>query len=261
PSLDVIIRYKDALADLFCEYPDDIIVVIPYDFAIGYQPPGRGPQINPVEVMMRDARWIDEWGITWGHAEGGVAGTPVDYPLKDWGRLDDYLATRMPDPRAPGRLDSILPAVEKHGETKYVLGVTHLMLFERLHALRGMQELLADFYLNEAELRRLLSALEGYHLEHARYWAEIGVDGVFFTDDWGTQTSMIISPAMWRDFFKPHYIAIFDEIHRLGMDVHFHSCGNVTRIVGDLIETGIDVLDPIQPGAMDLEEIVKEFGG
>lgn len=260
-SVDLIIRYGDALADLFCEYPDDIIVIYPYDYSIGYQPADRIPRINPLEVLMRDARWTDEWGTVWGHAAGGVGATTVDCPLKDWGQLDEYLATQMPDPRAPGRLDAALPIVSKHGGSKYLIGNDQLMLFERLHSLRGMQELFVDFYSNENELRRLLKALEEYNLEFVRNWAEIGVDAVFFTDDWGSQNSLMLSPSMWREFFKHHYVAVFNEVHRLGMDVYFHSCGNITLIVGDLIDAGVDVLDPIQPGAMDIEAIVKEYGG
>ena len=259
-SFDVIVRYGDALADLFCEFPDDLNAILPYDFTIGYQPPNRRPRINALEVMLRGARWKDEWGTTWGHAEGGVGATPVDFPLKDWGQFDDYL-TSVPDPRAPGRLDRAMSVLKKHAATKYCCGIIHLTLFERLHALRSMDQLFLDFYMYESELRRLMDTIEGYLLELVRYWAEIGADGLFFTDDWGSQTSLMISPKMWRAWFKPYYNRIFEEVHRLGMDVHFHSCGNVTQIVGDLIEVGIDILDPIQPGAMDVDAVVEQFGG
>ena len=65
-SLDVVLRYGDALADLFCQYPDHAVRVVPYDIFIGYQPPGREPWVNPVEALMRDAQWEDEWGTRWG---------------------------------------------------------------------------------------------------------------------------------------------------------------------------------------------------
>ena len=259
-SFELIIRYGDALADLFCEFPDDLNAIVPYDYAIGYQPPDRSPRINTLEVMLRGAEWKDEWGTTWGHAEGGVGATPVDFPLKDWGQLDDFLAS-IPDPRAPGRLDEAMRVLKKHGATKYSFGYIQLMMFERLHALRSMEQLFLDFYLHESELRRLMDAIEGYLLELIRYWAEIGADGIFFTDDWGSQTSLMISPKMWRERFKPYYSRIFEEVHRLGMDVLLHSCGNITQIVGDLTDVGVDILDPIQPGAMDIDAIVRQFGG
>lgn len=260
-SVDLILRYGDALADLFCEFPDDVVAVIPYDITIGYQAPGKRPRINPIEALMRGMEWVDEWGTVWGHAFGGVGATPVDYPIKDWSELDDYLARRMPDPHAPGRLDAAGPSLAAHGETKYCYGVIHLALFERLHALRGMNELFVDFCTHEGEVRRLMDALERYLIAIVRQWAALGADGVFMTDDWGSQTGLLIAPDMWRRLFKPYYARVFAEAHRLGVDVLFHSCGNVFDIVGDLIEIGMDVLDPVQPGAMDIQRLARAFGG
>lgn len=259
-STDLVLRYGDALADLFCAYPDDMIAAIPYDITIGYQAPGKTPWVNPVEALMRDAQWKDEWGTRWGHAFGGVGATPIEEPIKDWAQLDAYLAEGIPNPHAPGRFDAIRPLMERH-RTKYRYGIIHLAMFERLHSLRGMQNLLTDFYTNENEVRRLMEALEAYLIEIIRAWGDMGADGVFMTDDWGSQTGLFIAPDLWRHFFKACYTRIFAEVHRFGMDVLFHSCGNVTGIVGDLIEAGMDVLDPVQPGAMDIDRLAREFGG
>ena len=118
-----------------------------------------------------------------------------------------------------------------------------------------------DLYTHPAEIQRLLERLTEYHVELIRYWAEIGADGMFLGDDWGSQRSLIISPAMWRKMFRPHYARLFEETHRSGMDVIYHSCGDVMDIIPDLIDIGADVLDPIQPGAMDADEIARRFGG
>ncbi len=260
-SLDVVLRYGDDLADLFCEYPDDAVAIVPYDIFIGHQPPGKSPRINPVEVLTQTAQWTDEWGTRWGHAFGGCGATPVGYPLRDWAGLEDYVAHRIPNPRAPGRLDSAAEILRLHAATKYCIGIIHLSLFERLHAIRGMENVFADFYEHEPETRRLLDAIADYLSELIHSWAEIGVDAVFLTDDWGSQTSLMISPPMWRRFFKPYYARAFGEAHDRGLDVIFHSCGNVTAVVDDLIEVGMDVLDPVQPGAMDIDEIARRFGG
>ena len=261
-SLDVILRYGDALADLFCEYPDDAICVPGYDLFVGYQPAERPHRINTIEVLTQDAQWTDEWGTKWGHSTGGVGATTVFNPLADWSQLDDYLAHRMPDPLAPGRLDGALPALRMHGRTRYFAGMSHMAIFERLHCLRGMQNTFADFHGNPDEVHRLLDVLTDYYVEIVRSWGRLGgVDGVFMTDDWGTQTSLMISPAMWRNSFAARYRRICDEAHRCDMHVIFHSCGNVTAIVGDLIDAGVDILDPIQPEAMDLAKVASEFGG
>jgi len=260
-SLDIILRYGDALADLFCEYPDDVVCVAPYDICIGYQPPDAPNRINPVRVMTTDARWTDEWGICWAHAYGGVGATPVDHPLKDWSQLEDYIARRMPDAYAPGRLRDAERVIDMHRDTTYCVGIIHLALFERMHALRGMEQLFTDFYTNEAEVLRLDEALTEYLIRLVRCWSKIGADALLFTDDWGTQTSMMIAVEMWRRFFEKPYRRVFEEVHRFGMDVIFHSCGNITDIAAHLIDVGVDVIDPIQPGAMDPREVARRFGG
>ncbi|MGA2974427.1 MAG: uroporphyrinogen decarboxylase family protein [Spirochaetia bacterium] len=260
-SLDIVLRHGDALADLFCEYPDDLIMTAPYESSIGYQPHDLRGRIDPLRVLTQSAEWADEWGTRWGHAFGGVGATPVDHPLKDWSQLDEYLAHGIPDPRAAGRLDGARPVFTTHGQSKYCGGIIHLALFERLQAVRGMQNLLMDFYTNEREVRKLGDAIARSLLHVIRGWAEMGADSVYLTDDWGTQTSLMLSLEMWRSFFAEHYRTIFEEIHRHGMDVMFHSCGNVMAIVPDLITLGVDVLDPIQPGAMDQKEVARQFGG
>lgn len=260
-SMDVIIRYGDALADLFCRFPDDLLYVQPYEFTIGYQPPDKANPINRVQALMQAGEWTDEWGSRWGHAFGGVGATPVESPIREWGQLDDYLANRMPDAHAPGRLRDALPALALHGESKYCVGQINLALFERLNSLRGMENVLADFYTNETELCRLCEALADYLIELVREWGKTNVSALYLTDDWGSQTGMMISPTMWRKYFKAHYRRVFDEIHRFGKDVFFHSCGNIMGIIPDLIDLGLDVLDPIQPGAMDVREVARKFGG
>ncbi len=260
-SLEIILRYGDDLADLFCAYPEDTIFVPAYDIFIGYQPPGTAQRINTVEVLTQDARWTDEWGTEWGHSAGGTGASTLSNPLKDWSQLDDYLK-RMPDPQAPGRLDGALPALKMHGRTRYFAGMTHMALFERLHCLRGMENAFADFHLHPKEVDRLLEALTEYYIEILRAWAKLdGVDGVFLTDDWGTQTSLMIAPDMWRRLFAARYRRLCEQAHAVGLDVLFHSCGNVTDIMGDLIDAGVDVIDPLQPEAMDLKGVAREFGG
>lgn len=260
-SLEVILRYQDALADVFAAFPDDIISPHPYEMFVGYQPPGRRERIDEVKVMTEGARWTDEWGTDWGHAEGGVGATSLAYPLADLSKLSEYLAHRFPDPRAPGRLDAAAAAIRTHGKKRYCMGVNTLSIFERLHALRGMEDTLMDLCTGEPAIMRLLDGLVEYHRELIRAWGEIGTDGFFIGDDWGSQRSMIVSADLWRRIYRPRYRVLFDEIHRAGMDVVYHSCGNIMDIIPDLIDIGVDVLDPIQPGAMDPREIARRFGG
>ena len=258
-SYDLILRYPDELADLFAQYPEDTVFAQGYEFSLGYRPL---TPMDPIRALTESVEWTDEWGTVWHHSADGVGASPSASPLTDWSRLDDYLAHRLPNPREPGRLDGALPALNRHGGNRYFGGMTHFLLFERLHALRGMENVFEDFYTNPEHLDRLLGVLTDYYLDIIRAWARWeNVDAVFMTDDWGTQQSLMISPELWRKFFAARYRRICEEAHRFGMDVIFHSCGNVLPIVGDLIDAGVDVLDPVQPDAMDLEALAREYGG
>lgn len=261
-SHDVILRYGDALADLFVEYPDDTTFVQAYDFAVGYQAPDVTLPINPVEVLTTPSVWTDEWGTRWEHAEGGVGASPIANPIEDWAQLDEYISHQLPGPDPTRRLAGARAAVMRHGRTSYVAGQTHLTLFERYHSLRGMENAFEDFYLYPKETDRLLSVLTDWYVEVIRAWGHLeNVDAMWMGDDWGSQTALMISPEMWRRFFAARYRRFCDEAHRLGRDVHFHSDGNVIEIVGDLIDVGVDVIDPVQPEAIDLARVAREFGG
>ncbi len=261
-SLDVILAHGDALADLFVAYPDDIISVPPFDAAVSLRSTSPDGPVDAIRALTENAEWTDEWGTRWAHADGGVGATPVAVPLNDWSDLDAYLAHGTPDPLEAGRLDGVLPALRLHGATKYFDGKANLALFERLHCLRGMEQTLGDFYEAPGEIERLLDALTDYFVGLVEAWARLpNVDAIYLTDDWGTQQALMIAPAMWRRLFAARYRRICDEAHRRGLAIIFHSCGNIFGIIGDLIDAGVDVVNPLQPEALDLRKVAAEFGG
>jgi uroporphyrinogen-III decarboxylase len=94
-----------------------------------------------------------------------------------------------------------------------------------------------------------------------RRLAQAGADGVFFCEDWGTQDRLLVSPALWRDLFKPGFHDIVAEARRLGVSVWMHSCGCITDIIEDLIEVGIAVLQFDQPALHGIEDLSRRFGG
>jgi len=84
--------------------------------------------------------------------------------------------------------------------------------------------------------------------------------GILFQDEWGTQRQLIINPKTWRELFKPYYKKLFDTVHNSGRHVHFHTDGNTLDIIPDLIEIGVDVLNP-QFSAVNLENLAKIAAG
>lgn len=86
------------------------------------------------------------------------------------------------------------------------------------------------------------------------------LDGVLLGSDWGSQKSLLMSPAIWRERIKPGELKEYALIKEAGKDVWIHSCGNVEAIMPDLVEMGVDVLNPLQPECMDILNIKSRFG-
>jgi len=86
------------------------------------------------------------------------------------------------------------------------------------------------------------------------------IDGIFIGSNVGTQMGMVMSPETWRKFFKERYKKIWGIYKEKNLSVFHHSCGNIIEIIPDLIEIGLDVLNPIQPEVINLEELSKKFG-
>lgn len=137
-----------------------------------------------------------------------------------------------------------------------------ITLFESAWYLRGMEEFLEDMVVRpewcEALLERLCVLREGM----AKAYAQAGVDVLSLGDDVGTQQGMMFSPALWRSMLKPRLERVIQAAKRAKPDIliTYHSDGNVTRIVPELIEIGIDALNPVQPECMDAEALKREFG-
>jgi uroporphyrinogen-III decarboxylase len=122
--------------------------------------------------------------------------------------------------------------------------------------------MLMDLLVDPDLAERILDIPYHYHLTAAKKLTEMGVDMIWIGDDVGTQNGMLIAPAMWRKFFKPrmaNFIASLKAINPK-VKVAYHSDGNVLDIIPDLIEIGLDVLNPVQPASMDPAMLKQKFG-
>ena len=121
--------------------------------------------------------------------------------------------------------------------------------------------MLMDPYLNERQFCRLRDRIVEYNLAMIGQWLERPVNAVFFSDDWGSQRGLLVNPDDWRRYYKPSYKRMFDRVHSGGAHVWMHLCGDVTAILPDLIDIGLNVLNPVQPQAIDVRQLSREFGG
>jgi hypothetical protein len=203
---------------------------------------------------------LDEWGCLWKRSEMENMGQVKGHPLAEWSALEGY---RWPDPDDPAFYEG-MEARFAGSNGKYVLTDIFMLLFERMHALRGFENTLTDLYMERERIERLADGIVAFDLrliENIATRFGPSIDGLSFTDDWGTQQDVIVSPRMWKDFFAPRYKRIFDAIHAAGWHVWMHSCGKVNNILDLLIETGVDVINLQQPRALGIEVVGERFCG
>jgi len=131
--------------------------------------------------------------------------------------------------------------------------------------LRGIEQILLDLSQSPEIADYIIQRVAEFYLEYARRTFEAAGDGIdlfFYGDDFGTQNGMFISPTMWRRFLRPGFHALVELGKRYGYWVAHHSCGSIKPIIPDLIDCGLDILNPIQPDVYDMNrlELKRLFG-
>jgi uroporphyrinogen decarboxylase len=137
------------------------------------------------------------------------------------------------------------------------------LFWERTWFMRGMQEIMMDFHTNPDFVEALFDGLVEICLGVIdKLLSDYGsrFDAIGFSEDYGTEISLMISPATWRRFIKPHLARLCERVRRGGKRFYLHSCGHVRPLIPDFVEIGVDMLQPLQPEAMDIFEIKRTFG-
>jgi uroporphyrinogen decarboxylase len=209
------------------------------------------------------------------HLDGGDVDRYVDndvlrLPPPWWGWHELGPEWQGPEPPAAR------PTVRGHGDynaffetlarlraetDKYLLVTIYGSHFEKAYFARGIENFLADLAAEPAFAGRLLSRIIEKNLvmlENILQAPEI--DGVLLGSDWGSQLDLLMSPAVWEELIRPGEQAEYDLIHSYGKDVWVHSCGNIERILPSLVAMGLDVLNPVQPEAMDIARLKETYG-
>ena len=182
----------------------------------------------------------------------------VGHPLADDWAIDSY---QPPDPNRPELYAEAERVVREYKDEYWIVGVTVTTVFETAWALRGYEKTLVDLAVNPDLIERLFDIPFQYHLAAAKKLVEIGVDMIWIGDDVGTQGAMLVSPATWRRFFKPRVATFISTLKSINPDVKvaYHSDGMIQAIIPDLIEIGLDVLNPIQPRSMDPARLRAQY--
>lgn len=225
-------------------------------------PLGR-PERKPSEDTL-----LDEWGVTWTR-HGGSHYINSDGPLCRLAdpTLEDLEKLDWPDPADPGRFQGLRERAKKlHEETDYavILNLSNGPVHQCQYV-RGFGTWLEDLLLRPVFAEALLDRIVDILIQIAnRALEEAGayVDLVMYGDDIATQNATMFRPDLYRRMIKPRHKALADAIKRHGKPILYHSCGSVYALIRDLIEVGIDALNPVQVSAADMltERLKREYG-
>jgi hypothetical protein len=200
--------------------------------------------------------YTDDWGSGWEVAEFGVVGEVKAPVLADWSKLASF--------KPPWRLIQArdTAAVNRaYDQTdRFMLSECTARPFERLQFLCGTEKVFMDLAYGTAELLKVIAIVHEYYLKDVEWWCKTNVDGITLMDDWGSNKALLISPAMWRQVFKPLYRDYCQLIHKAGKFAFFHTDGHTAAIYADLIEVGMDAINS-QLFCMDIEDLARRYKG
>lgn len=209
-----------------------------------------------------EGAFSDEWGNL---VVQGSEYRTTDYifPMKALTSVNELREYPFPDFSQEVCLAHLETEVQSlHDRGLAVTGSLWGTFFERSWHMRGMDRLFFDFYDNPDFATALLDKMLEIRCFQAGYYAEIGVDILHTGDDLGMQNSLILSVPMWRKWIKPRLAQVIQTARRIKPDllVEYHTDGFVEPFISELIEIGIDVLNPVQPECMDPADIKRKFG-
>jgi uroporphyrinogen decarboxylase len=196
---------------------------------------------------------VDEWGNVWGRVDETSKGQVIHGVLDDLGTVDSY---PFPDYANAAHYAHAAEIYSDHPD-KWHIGSVQGFTFKMAQQLRRFDQYLMDLVTEPDLIARLHDRIDEqivWQIEHLR---QAGADSIMFWEDWGTQLQPFISPRLWRKEFKPRFMELVAKAHAHQLSVIMHSCGNITTLVPDLIECGIDVFQFDQPRIHGIDTLAE----
>ncbi len=212
---------------------------------------GNYPELKALTGFHGEVR-RDFYGNIYGRFEGKTKGECIRGVIEDWA---DY---RFPLPEFDKNYRDELLSQNLADCSRYVM-TGGGSLFSVLRDARLMTNALADTILEPEAVKAFIDMLADHEVSIINSISGCGIDCWALGDDWGTQTGTFISPACFRELFKPGYQKIFDAAHNAGMAVSMHSCGYNIGIMDDLLDAGVDLFQFDQPDAYPCEVLARDY--
>lgn len=204
---------------------------------------------------------IDEYGVGQ-ESHGFKHFTKMLHPMEDFTTPEEVYEFPLPDMLADYRWEGLEQEVQRIHDEGYAAMFHCIMVFEYTWYLRGLENLLCDMITDEEMAAACLDRMTRFQAQIAAKMAAIGVDIIVFGDDVGTQNALMMSKEQWRRWIKPTTRAVIQAAKQANPQVlcYYHSDGNIFDIIDELIEVGVDILNPIQPECMDPIRIKELYG-
>jgi uroporphyrinogen decarboxylase len=209
-----------------------------------------------------DGTIVNEFGMVM--RDGQVYMEVVKNPMAHITTKQEILDFQFPDPLADGRYDDAEKYIRKYKGEYFIVGDMELTMYDMMQQLVGTEKLLIDMANSEEYVEALIDKCKDFALAIGKKLTQLGVDGIWAGDDFGAQNGMIISPRMWRRYFKERYREVYAELKAVnpGLVIMQHCDGAVAPILGDWIEVGLQVFNPVQPNVPGHEpqDLKDKFG-
>lgn len=235
PPLDSLLSTRISHMDLLTHLGNDCIGIA------ACAPKSRPTSTDPNGII------TNEWGMKFKNA--GLYNEFFQYPLAHAETVQDITDYPFFDPNEESRFDNARLAIEKYSKEYFVVADLECAIFETAWYLVGLEKFLFDLMMETPYVDALLDKVMEINIITGKKLIELGADMIWGGDDFGTQESMIMDPESWRIHFKPRMKMMFDEFRKVNPNIKiaWHTCGSVLPIIPDLIEIGLDVLNPLQP--------------
>jgi uroporphyrinogen decarboxylase len=208
--------------------------------------------------ILDESRFVNEFGSTWkfGNADGELINWYSDGFLKTPEQRDQWT---LPEP-GPDRTKTYKEALKTLGETTYPIGFV-VGIFELTWQSMGFTEFARNLKVNPGFIRRVYREHAKFAEELARLFLDAGAEIIGIGDDVAYKNNLMVSPKMWSEFVQPHASRIVNTIHKRGGLVFMHSDGYITPLIDQIIETGYDGIQSLEPLAgVKLGEVKRKFG-
>jgi uroporphyrinogen decarboxylase len=210
--------------------------------------------------ILRESGWLeDEYGVCRTPNATGLYWHYAYHPLAEAG-LEEVRDYRFPDPDLPECYEGVISDVARWGDSYFIV-VELWNIFKSSWELRGYNQYMMDLSLEPRWVETLADRLLEHRIQQSKQLVKCGIDMIMIAGDIAMQQSMMLSPQMWRKYFKPRLKTWLEEARR-ERDIYFmfHSDGDMEPVFGDLVEIGFDIINPIQPECMDVAGIKRRFG-